>query len=91
MVESGYVYNSATMSLEHYYQEPADYDWSTSGSKEICLEGLSDCKFSYSDGQSWETTWGESKGDTPRAIKINFKFQGEDKDREFVVNVPISP
>jgi len=91
LVESGYAYNSGNLTLEHYYQEPADYDWSTYQSKDVCLDGLSVCKFSYSDGEVWQSFWDENSAKLPKAIKMNFKFKDEDKEREFVVNIPIGP
>lgn len=77
--------------MEHSYEEPADYDLSTYQTKEVCLEDLSDCKFSYSDGGTWQESWDETKEEFPRMIKITFKFQGENQEREFLVNIPISP
>lgn len=91
MVESGYVCNLADFALEHYYEEPADFDNSADSPKQICISELSECKFSYSDGQTWKTTWEEKTGQVPRMIKIDFKFKNETKEREFVVNIPISP
>jgi type II secretory pathway component PulJ len=91
LVESGYVYNPASSALEHYYQEPADYDLDSYQTKEACLVNLSDCKFSYSDGQVWQENWEETKGALPRMIKITFKFQDENQEREFLVNIPVSP
>lgn len=54
------------------------------------LENLGDCKFSYWDGSTWQSSWSEDKGKLPRMIKINFKFSDEAKDQEFVVNIPVS-
>lgn len=77
--------------LEHYLEEPADYDWNTYQAKEACLEGLGGCVFSYSSGQAWLDLWDEKKGLIPRAIKVSFKYKGETKEKEFAVNIPISP
>ncbi len=91
LVESRYVYNSSNFTLEHYLEEPADYDINTYQAKEICLEGLRNCKFSYSDGQNWYESWQEDKEGLPSAIKIVYQFQGEDHAEVFIVNIPVSP
>ena len=90
-MESQYVYNPTALALEHYYEEPTDYDPGTYQTKDVCLAGISDCKFSYSDGLTWETSWGEDKGHLPLAIKVSFRFKDEDRQRESVVKIPISP
>jgi hypothetical protein len=89
-VEAGYIYNSSNHTLEHYYQQPPDYNSDTYQAKEIFLENLSDCRFSYWDGSSWQTSWDQNRGELPRMIKINFKFADETKEQEFLVNVPVS-
>jgi hypothetical protein len=90
LVESGYSYNSSTYTLEHFYQEPPDYDEKTYERKESCLEEVAECRFSYSDGSSWKTQWPKDSPEPPRAVRINFKFRGDDKERELVVNIPVS-
>lgn len=57
----------------------------------MCLADISACKFSYSDGQTWQTSWDESRGQLPVALKVDYRFRDEDKDREFMVNIPIGP
>ena len=91
MVESRYVYNPVALALERYGEEPTDYQPSTYQTKDDCLGDISVCKFSYSDGTAWEDSWGQEKGSFPLAIKVSFRFRDEDKEREFVVNIPISP
>jgi hypothetical protein len=91
LVESKYVYNATNFTLEHYFQEPADYDEGTYSVQEKCLEGLSECRFSYSDGSTWKSDWDENLKDVPRMIRLVFKFKDEEKVRELVVNVPVSP
>lgn len=90
LVESRYVFEASTGSLEHYYQEPANYDWQTNENKQVCLDGLSDCKFSYSDGQAWFDSWDQNNDELPGLIKVSFKFKGEDSEREFIAQVPVS-
>jgi hypothetical protein len=85
------VYNSANRTLERFYQGPADYNESTYQTKQICLDNLSDCRFNYSDGKAWLMHWEEDMGQIPKAIKIYFKFSEEEQEREFIVNIPISP
>jgi hypothetical protein len=58
--------------------------------KKACLEGIDVCRFSYFDGSAWLDRW-EEEGDLPRAVKINFRYRDESREREFVVNIPISP
>lgn len=89
MIESGYAYNSANHALTHYSQQPPDYESSTYQTKELLLEGLSDWRFSYWDGQAWEAHWAEN-GQLPRAIKINFRFLDRQTEEEYVVNIPVS-
>ena len=89
-MESSYAWNSSSQALEHYYQQPPDYESSTYQTKEILLEGLSDCRFSYWDGQTWKTDW-EKAEELPQMIKINFKFADETEEQEFVVNIPVGP
>ena len=90
LVESGYVCNSAANALEHYVQEPPDYDWNTRPQKEISLNDIGPCSFSYSDGENWKQAWEESQPQFPRAVKINFKFNDETNGREFIVTIPVS-
>ena len=90
MIESGYVYNSSNRALEHYYQQPPDYESSTYQTKEFLLEGLSDWRFSYWDGGAWQSAW-EETGQLPKTVKINFRFKDEQKEGEFVINIPVSP
>jgi len=91
LLEAGCAYNSVDHTLEHYLQQPPDYDPATYGSKEVWLEGLSTCRFSYWDGSAWQASWGEDKGGVPRMIKVNFQFSDETKEQEFIVHIPISP
>jgi len=90
LLESGCAYNSGNHTLEHYSQQPPDYDPSTYQTKEVWLEGLGECKFSYWDGSSWQTSWDKNRAGLPRMIKINFKFSDETKEQEFIANIPIS-
>jgi hypothetical protein len=85
------VYNPENSSLERYYQEPSDYNKGTYQTKNICLEGISACRFNYYDGTSWQDRWEESKNEIPKAIRVTFKFPDEEREREFVAYIPISP
>lgn len=91
LIGSKYVYHPENFTLEHYYQEPANYGTNTYQSKEICLEKLSNCQFMYYDGELWKDTWDATTEHVPRMIKIIFAYQNETKQREFVVNIPVSP
>lgn len=91
LVESKYSYNSLSHTLEHFSETPADYNENTYQKKDICIGELSDCAFSYSDGSNWKTFWNEDSGQLPQMIKLNFKLQYEEEERDFVVNVPVSP
>lgn len=81
LVEVSYVFNPIDSTLERY----AD------GRKQICLGALSECNFSYSDGKDWKASWEQNSGQLPRLLKIDFKFKNETKERDFVVNIPVSP
>ena len=85
------MYNPAALSLERYYEEPSDYNKETYQTKTLCLEGVRTCHFSYFDGSVWQERWEESREEIPKAIKISFKFQEEDQEKEFIVHIPISP
>ena len=89
-MESSYVWNSSSQALEHYYQQPPDYESSTYQTKEILLEGLSDWKFSYWGGGVWQSAW-DKTNQLPKAVKINFRFADETKEQEFVANIPVGP
>jgi len=91
LIGSRYIYNPSNFTLEHYYQEPSSYDTGNYQSKEICLENLSECKFMYHDGESWKDSWDKNAQQVPRMIKMVFQYQDEVKEREFVVNIPVSP
>lgn len=69
---------------------PTDFDEGTYSAQEICLADLIECRFSYSDGKTWQENWDENKAVPPRMIKLIFKFKEENKEREFLVNIPIS-
>jgi|GEM_PF-2405423 len=90
LAEASYVYNASSQTLDRYYEEPTDYNWGTYATKEVSLSNLSECRFSYSDGLTWKESWDENTLQFPKAIKMTYKFQDEDKQREFVVNIPIS-
>lgn len=90
MIESGYTYNSSTHSLEHYFEQPPDFESSTYQTKEVLLEGLSEWKFSYWDGQTWQASW-EKADQLPQTVKVNFKFANDNKEQEFVVKIPVGP
>ncbi|MGE5197003.1 MAG: type II secretion system protein GspJ [Deltaproteobacteria bacterium] len=90
LVESGYACSDPVSSLAHYWQEPADYNWDTHQNQETSLDNLSKCGFAYSDGAKWKENWEEDTQQFPRAIKINFKFKDEDREHEFIVNIPVS-
>jgi len=90
LIESGYVWNSSNHTLEHYYQQPPDYESSTYQTKEILLEDLSECKFSYWDGQTWKTSW-DKVNQLPQQVKMNFRFGDDKKEQEFAVNIPVGP
>lgn len=87
MAESGYSYNAQDKTLEHYYQKPPDYNEGTYQSKEVLLSNLSGCRFSFWDGQTWQDTWQE--GGLPKTIKINFKFEDEKAEQEFIASIPV--
>jgi len=88
LIESGYAYNPSTHSLEHYSEQPPDYESSTYQVKEVLLEDLSEWKFSYWDGQNWQKSWSETN-QIPQMVKINFKFTNETKEEEFIANIPV--
>ncbi|MDD4940067.1 MAG: type II secretion system protein GspJ [Candidatus Omnitrophica bacterium] len=90
LIESGYVFNPSEHTLEHFYQQPPDYKSSTYQSREVLLEGLSYWTFTYWDGQAWQNTWPQPQ-ELPRMVKVNFKFEDDNKDQEFAVNIPIGP
>ena len=91
MVSVGYSCEPADSTLEYYYQESADSDSGTQGRKQVCLKELSECSFSYSDGQTWKTSWDQASAYIPQMLKINFKFKKAPKGEEFLINIPISP
>jgi hypothetical protein len=68
-----------------------DYDQETFQTSDTCLDKISDCQFSYSDGLAWKDTWSKDKGTHPTMVKITFRFSDETKERDFVVNIPLSP
>lgn len=76
--------------MEHYYQEPPDYDEATHDTMRSCMENLGECVFSYSDGAAWKDSWSKTLSEPPMMIKVDFKFKDEDKRRQFVVNIPVS-
>ena len=88
MVESGYSYNTDNLTLEHYYQKPPDYNANTYQAKEALLSNLSDCRFSFWDGQMWKNAWQETEV-LPKMLKINFKFKDEKIEQEFIASIPV--
>ena len=90
-MESRYFYNPQTSALEYYYEAPADYNQATYGSKGVCLERISACRVSYSDGSTWRNYWDQDLGRFPRTIKITFSFKDEPGEREFTLNTMITP
>lgn len=91
MGESKYLCNLSEGTLEYYYEEPADYDDTTYQTKQIKLDGLADCRFSYSDGKTWNANWSIEEQGLPQMVKLNFRFRDEEAEGEFVVNIPVSP
>ncbi len=90
LVEARYVCNPAAGTLEHYTQDPADFNGITTANQENFLEGLEACGFSYSDGTAWHPAWAAGCADLPKMIRAEFKFKGDSQSREFVAQVPVS-
>lgn len=90
LIESGYVYNPLNRNLEHYLEQPPDYESSTYQVKEVLLEDLSDWKFTYWDGIAWQGSW-DKTDQLPQMVKVNFKFGSDNKEQEFVVKIPVGP
>ncbi|MBU4346413.1 MAG: prepilin-type N-terminal cleavage/methylation domain-containing protein [Candidatus Omnitrophica bacterium] len=91
LAESRYVCNLLDQTLERYSEEPTDYDAASYQKKEVCLQDLVECAFSYSDGLTWKPSWGQEEGELPRMVKITFKPKDTPQAKEFIVNVPVSP
>ena len=90
LVKSRFTCNASAGTLEHFWQEPADYDWSSYQGKEVGLGGLSACGFSYSDGKQWLQAWEDTNPEFPAAVKVVFAFSGESAQHELIVNIPVS-
>lgn len=91
LAESRYKCDLANQTLEHYYQESTDYDENTYQKKEVCLEDLVDCSFSYSDGSGWKSNWSQTEERLPQLIKITFRYKADTQPKEFIINIPVSP
>ncbi len=91
MVEARYSFIPGTSSIMRNYDTVVDYDEATYQSSDVCLDKLADCKFSYNDGTAWKDAWDKDTGSHPNMVKITFRFNDEEKMRNFVVNIPVSP
>ncbi|MFH1414449.1 MAG: type II secretion system protein GspJ [Candidatus Omnitrophota bacterium] len=90
VAESKYICNLEDKVLEHYYEEPTDYNQDTNQKQEVCLDNLVDCRFSYSDGSTWEADWSGKHSELPRTIKLIFKHSDDPEPKEVLVNIPVS-
>jgi type II secretory pathway pseudopilin PulG len=88
LAEEKYAFDSASGTLERFFQDPTDYQESTYAQKIACLESLQGCSFSYSDGAVWRSAWNPADG-LPKAVKLAFTFRDDDKEHEFLANVPV--
>jgi hypothetical protein len=91
VVEARYSFNPETATLMRYYDTALDYDATTFQSSDICLDRLAECRFSYYDGTAWKDSWDKDSASHPSMVKVVFRFNDETKEREFEVNIPVSP
>ncbi|MBU1125475.1 MAG: prepilin-type N-terminal cleavage/methylation domain-containing protein [Candidatus Omnitrophica bacterium] len=90
LVESRYACDQGSGEMVYYIQSPTDFDAATYQYKGACVQGISECSFSYSDGQNWYDTWNVTVSKLPRMVKYSFKFKDEPAVKDFVFTIPVS-
>jgi hypothetical protein len=76
-------------------QTPSDSDPTQGGNEQMISPNLSQIGFEFFDGQNWDQSWDSrsqtpAPGRMPAAVRITYRFKGDNYDHVFVVNVPAS-
>lgn len=95
LVERGYWVNAAGDLMCHD-EEPADGDYMTTGTDEVCGSEVVEFDVSYFDGTTWLTQWDGRLGalqtaKAPKALRIVLTIGEQDGEQfETVIHVPTS-
>ena len=75
-------------------QKPADSDPTQGGNEELLSGTVTQLGFEFFDGNNWQTSWDSrsqtAPGRLPSAVKVTYRFSGDNTDRVFIVQIPAS-
>lgn len=95
LVERGYWVNQDGQLMCHD-EEPADGDYESTGSDELCGSDVTGFEVAYHDGQGWLTGWDGRAGSTqagqiPKAVRITLTVGRQAGERfETIIRIPTS-
>lgn len=91
LAEIRYAYDQQAKTLDRFYEEPADYDYSTAGQKqEPSLQGVVECGFSYGNGSIWKQEWRQQVDGIPGMVKVAYRMKDDQEKQEFIIHIPVS-
>ncbi len=70
-------------------QRPPDGDITQGGTERVLAEDVSELRFEFFDGETWQTTWDTREGARriPGAVRVYYRFAGEEDDPERMLEV----
>jgi prepilin-type N-terminal cleavage/methylation domain-containing protein len=76
-------------------QTPSDNDPTQGGNEYMVVPNLTQLGFEVFDGNNWQTTWDTRSqtplpGKLPAAVRVTYRFKGDDVDHIFIVRLPSS-
>jgi type II secretory pathway pseudopilin PulG len=76
-------------------QIPADNDPTQGGNEELLSADVTQIGFEFFDGANWDQSWDNraqtpAPGHLPAAVRVTYRFKGDDTDHVFIVMIPAS-
>ena len=90
LVETRFECSAAEQAFNRYTQDPTDYEYSSYGEKQVCMQGVVECRFAYGDGVTWKSSWNQDEEGIPRMVKLEFRGKEDPDLKEFIAHIPVS-